>query len=121
LRRVAPNPLFDQFLTNQGYTTVALDALTPSAQIQLFQSAETILAPHGAGLSNLLFCQPGTRVLELSPAREFRPFFWMMGEKLGLPYAILPCQTPADNFNGDMNVPFGRLRALHRMLQAVLF
>jgi hypothetical protein len=120
LRRVAPNPLFDQFLTSQGFTTVALDGLTPAAQIKLFQSAESIIAPHGAGLSNLLFCQPGTRVLELSPAREFRPFFWMMGEKLGLPYAILPCATPDDDFNGDMTVAVGRLRALHRMLQAVL-
>jgi capsular polysaccharide biosynthesis protein len=120
LRRVAPNPLFDAFLTEHCYTTVALDGMTPDAQIKLFQSAESIIAPHGAGLSNLLFCQPGTRVLELSPSCEFRPFFWMIGEKLGLPYAVLPCSTPGDAFNGDMQVQVGRLRALHRMLQGVL-
>jgi len=38
-------------------------------QAQVFQSASLIVAVHGAALTNLVFCQPGTTLLELfSPA-----------------------------------------------------
>ena len=62
-------------------------------QILLFQSAEFIISPHGAGLSNLLFCEPGTKVIELTPSVEVRPFFWMISDKLDLVHGMLFC-TP---------------------------
>ena len=31
---------------------------------QIFGRALMVVAPHGAGLSNLIFCQPGTYVIE---------------------------------------------------------
>jgi len=40
-----------------------------------FQEAEIVSGPHGAGLSNLVFCQPGTRVLELFPGDHISPSF----------------------------------------------
>jgi hypothetical protein len=33
--------------------------------VRLFAEATHILAPHGAGLTNLVFCRPGTAVCEL--------------------------------------------------------
>jgi hypothetical protein len=117
LRDVPPRPELDRFLATHDFTPVILEDLTPEAQIRLFQNADTVIAPHGAGLANLLFCPPGTRVLEISPSCEFRPFFWMIAEKLGLPYAVLPCSTKGNSFNGQLQVELPRLKSLFRMLR----
>jgi hypothetical protein len=117
LREVAANPALAQFLAAQGFTSVVLEDLPPAAQIRLFLHAEMVVAPHGAGLANLLFCPPGTRVLEIAPDTEFRPFFWMIAEKLGFAYGVLPCPTRPAGYNGSLQVDVRRLRALYRMLR----
>ena len=78
------------------------------------------IAVHGGGLANLLFCPPGTRVLELTPDCEYRPFFWAIAQKLGLLYSVLPCPTNDGSFNGDLIVDLPRLRALLRIVRSTL-
>jgi capsular polysaccharide biosynthesis protein len=48
-----------------GLELVLLEEMTIEAQIGLFRDAALIVAPHGAGLTNLVYAQPGCRVLEL--------------------------------------------------------
>ena len=36
-------------------------------QIRLFASAKLVIAQHGAGLSNIVTCAPGTHVVEIGP------------------------------------------------------
>lgn len=48
-----------------GFTPVRLETLTIEQQIRLFANAEIIVAPHGAGLTNIGFCRPGCVVIEL--------------------------------------------------------
>ena len=119
-RRVANNDAVEGFLVSQGFVPVYPEDLTQAEQIALFAGARFVVAPHGAGLANLLFCQAGTRVLEISPNCEFRPYFWMIAEKLGLVYGVLPCATSPGGFNGDMEVEPARLRALSRVLRMTL-
>jgi hypothetical protein len=119
LRRVVNNIMVEQFLTDAGFDAVYPEELPPAAQIDLFASADFIVAPHGAALASLLFCRPGTRVLELSPDTEFRPFFWHISEKLGLIHAVLPCKTTNASFNGHLTVHPQRFRTLYRMLAAI--
>ena len=56
-------------------------------QMEIFQRASVIIGLHGAALSNLIFSQPGTIVLEI-PLRPFDegPYFKLMAEALGLCY-----------------------------------
>ena len=90
-------------------------------QILLFQSAEFIITPHGAGLANLLFCEPETKVIELMPSVEVRPFFWMISEKLDLVHGLQFCDSVGgDGFQSDIRVDLGKLQALIRMLDAHL-
>ncbi len=49
---------FDQF-DNSGNTV--------ADQIAAFASADVVVSPHGAGLSNIAYCRPGTIVVELIP------------------------------------------------------
>ena len=48
-----------------GFTAVRPELLSIPDQIRLFRGAEAIIAPHGAGLTNLGFCRPGCVVIEL--------------------------------------------------------
>ena len=82
-------------------------------QILLFQSADFIIGPHGAGLANLLFCEPGTKVIELMPSTEMRPFFWLIARKLGLVHGMQFCSsTPDQGFQGGVTVDIDKLEAL---------
>ena len=91
------------FLSRYDFETVYLEGLSMAEQIMLFQSAEFIISPHGAGLANLLFCEPGTKVIELMPSVELRPFFWMISEKLDLVHGMQFCMPAGDqNFQSAM-------------------
>lgn len=49
----------------RGFLIVRLAKLPVVEQAALFAGARRIVAPHGAGLANLLFCRAGTMLLEL--------------------------------------------------------
>ena len=41
-------------------------------QIRYFSKADTIISPTGSGLANIVFCNPGTKVIEISPKYNFK-------------------------------------------------
>jgi hypothetical protein len=117
LRDIVNGDEVEAFAVMQGFSLVRLEHMSVAAQISLFQEAEFVMGTHGAGFSNLLFCAAGTRVIEFSPDVEFRPFYWLIGEKLGLHYGVLPCAMTQRAFNSEMVVDLGRLRALLGAMQ----
>ena len=36
-------------------------------QMKIFSNAEVIISPHGSSMANLIFCQKGTKIIEISP------------------------------------------------------
>jgi capsular polysaccharide biosynthesis protein len=52
-------------LARLGFVPVRPERLSLPDQIRLFRGAEAVVAPHGAGLTNLGFCRPGCVVLEV--------------------------------------------------------
>ncbi|MBF2048248.1 MAG: DUF563 domain-containing protein [Elainella sp. C42_A2020_010] len=67
-----------------GFVAVELESLSFFEQIALFAHAEVIIAPHGGGLTNTLFCQPGTCVVELFAPHYIRHYYWVISHQLGL-------------------------------------
>jgi hypothetical protein len=59
------------------------------AQIRLFRGAELIISPHGSALGNLVWCEPGTRVIELLSSSYALNFFLYLSRLLGLRYSYL--------------------------------
>ena len=49
------------------FRTVYAEDLRVEEQMNLFAAARVIAAVHGAGLTNLIFCSPGCRVIEFYP------------------------------------------------------
>lgn len=58
----------EALLVQRGFECFSLERMRVRDQIRLFAEAEMVVAPHGAGLTNLLFASPFTRVLELRPS-----------------------------------------------------
>ena len=63
-----------------------LEELDFDAQWRLMRSADTVIAPHGAGLTDMLFCKPGTRIVEIADPLYPNPNFYAMAAGLGHAY-----------------------------------
>lgn len=66
------------------FQLVELETLSVAEQISLFAHAKVIIAPHGGGLTNLIFCTPGTTVIELFSKNYIRHYYWQVSQQLGL-------------------------------------
>lgn len=64
-RRIVNEAELERALARQGFVAVDAAALTVTEQIALFKGASTIVSPHGSALANLIFCRPGTTVIEI--------------------------------------------------------
>lgn len=73
-------------LAAAGFTRVVLEELSWAEQIAAFRAAKVIVAPHGAGLANLIFCDPGTRVVEIFNRDYVHWNYWQLASLLGLDY-----------------------------------
>lgn len=114
MRRITNHAALAAALRPMGFEEVVLEALPIEEQIRLFRDAEIVVAPHGAGLANLLFA-PHTRVLELFGTRCVSPHFAMLSAALGHPYACL-CRN-GEIKNHDFTVEVSRvLEAVRRLL-----
>ena len=58
-----------------------------------------IYALAGAGLSNLVFCQPGTKVLEFFPEKYVRHAYYDICNQRGLNYHYLLCPSEGNANN----------------------
>ncbi|MBE9178831.1 glycosyltransferase family 61 protein [Oculatella sp. LEGE 06141] len=76
-------------LTKLGFRSVALESLSIAEQIDLFASAKSIVAPHGAGLANLVFSSPGTKVVEFIAPNYVNVNFWALSNQANLDYHYL--------------------------------
>lgn len=65
-------------LKKYGFEPVKMDHNTLQQQANLFCQAEAIVAPHGAALTNLLFIQPGTKVIEFIPYGYVNNCFYVL-------------------------------------------
>ena len=82
-RRVQNEPELVEALKPFGFDVVRLEELSPGEQIALFSEAECIVAPHGAGLANLIYCTRSPTVIELIPGD-----FWGWGYFIQLTHTM---------------------------------
>lgn len=75
-RRVVNEDQVISFLEDWGFTSIALESMSFSEQVLCMASAKIVVAVHGAGLSNLVFCNPGTKVLEIFSPAHVQNTYW---------------------------------------------
>jgi tetratricopeptide (TPR) repeat protein len=90
------------------FEVVDLEDLSVMEQARLFAEAEMVLAVHGSGLTNLVFCQPGTTVVELFSPYYVYPCYWLVANWRQLRYFYLLGQVPEGEFLHQLLYPDSR-------------
>ena len=80
-----------------GFTEVLMSSLSLEEQIVLFNSAKTIVAPHGAGLVNLVFGNEDLNILELIPSNYINDCFYRISVLKQQNYFNLYADSIGDN------------------------
>ncbi len=85
------------FLQKEGFEAIFFENMSVWEQIAMMSQAERFISLHGAGLSNLMFCPTGARVIELineAYARAEYTFpFWKLAHAVSIDYDALFCET----------------------------
>lgn len=124
LRRVLNESEIISFLNKRGFQDVQCENMTFEQQINLFSGAQVVVAPHGAGLTNIMFAPDNTKVLELRSPKHFGICYWRLCNHLNLPYYSLlgegafP-QNSKDltrEINSDMEIDVKKLEEMLNMM-----
>lgn len=87
-------------LVSAGVQIVHCEKYSIKKNASIFRNANIVVAPHGAGLSNIVFCRPGTIVVELFSS-HWSDEFWKLSVACGLNY--IPIQVKLeDNSMADI-------------------
>ncbi len=85
-RKVVNEAELEAFLRNHGYQSVQLAELKFGEQTALLNSASHVISPHGAGFTNLCFCQPNCHVLEIFPPKWTSLCYLYLSDIVGADY-----------------------------------
>lgn len=85
-RRILNNDEVKTYLISKGFIIAQLENMSVEEQLSLFRNAECVVATHGAGLTNVAMCEPGTKVIEILPPFYATPAFWKLARALHLDY-----------------------------------
>lgn len=67
MRRLLNEEAILPALRDLGFEIIRPGEMPLATQVEKFRNARVVLAPHGAGLTNILFCRPGTTLIEIFP------------------------------------------------------
>lgn len=86
-RRIANESDLLPVLANFGFETVHLETIAFPDQIRLMSEAAIVVSNHGAGLTNMMFMEPGARVLEIRKAADaHNNCYFSLASAFSLPY-----------------------------------
>jgi len=113
-RRIENGADVERRLGLAGFVTVFPEELGVAEQARLFRDARLIVAPHGSGLTNLVFAEPGARVLELFPPDwTMQSHYRVLAAQAGIRHAAMVGEAGKDRrARGDFVVPLARLESL---------
>lgn len=106
-----------------GFRRIFAEEYSTPDKARLFFDAECIVGPHGGGFTNLLFCSPGCKVVDMFPPGDFTTYFWVLANANGLEYAYFfgKGQMPTRDRdyiqrNQDIDVDVAQLETLLKKL-----
>ena len=82
-------PLFEA----AGFERVFMEDLSFEEQIELMSQTQVLAGPHGAGLTNMMFCPAGSTVLEIAWLGFPNPNFYALACAMELRYALVEAEV----------------------------
>jgi capsular polysaccharide biosynthesis protein len=95
----------EQELSVMGLQIVRLEDLEWRDQVGLFRHAALVVGPHGAGLSNLVWCVDEPTVVEVFAQDFFNDCYARMAVMLGCRYSYMESQPSPGDGMGRMPIP----------------
>ena len=88
-----------------------MSELTFVDQVSLFNNIDQVVGLHGAGFANIVFCKPGTKVLELKPYTA-GDVIKNLAKTNSLDYSSISIASDAEikNQQGLIHIPLDELR-----------
>jgi hypothetical protein len=97
-----------------GFATYTASGMTFRDQVELFSSCECIVSPHGAGLANMIFSRPGTKIVEIYSELYKVTSMMLLAKVCGLTHAFVPARNVdyrgGNPLRGDWEVDIELLR-----------
>jgi capsular polysaccharide biosynthesis protein len=104
LRRIVNESEIIPILEAHGFETVLCEDLSLAEQIGLFAKTTAVIGAHGAGLTNLIYCDPGSCVGEINTGRVFSHYL-VMARQLDMHFSGFEADpVPAGGSQIDMHV-----------------
>ena len=89
-----------KFFSERGFEILELSKLTVAEQINIFAGADTVVAAHGAGLTNAIYCHQDVKIIEFMPRSYQNPCFLRIGQILKKDWRI--CVFDSETITGDL-------------------
>jgi len=83
-------------LTERGFEAIACENFSREEQAELMSQADVVVAPHGAALTNIVYCRPGTKIIEFYGS-HISPAYWAISRLCKLDYYSHFCFENEDN------------------------
>ena len=110
LRKILNEEEVKNFLKKRGFSILTLSDLSFIDQTKLFYNASEIVGLHGAGFANLIFCKPGTKILELKS--DTAEVLRNLAKKVNLTHedlSVEPSKHSNNNQQGIITIPLNLL------------
>ena len=95
-RRLTNEVELERELMGLGFVCLQTEHLTVTQQAEAFRHADCVVAPHGAGLTNQIFCPAGLGLVELRQPKNATPCYQNLAAACGHRYASVPGQCRPD-------------------------
>jgi capsular polysaccharide biosynthesis protein len=107
-RRISNEEALLPVLERFGFERMVLEDLPFAEQVRLIGSAEVLAGSHGAGLANMCWMEPATKVLELRRRGDAENnCYYSLASALNLEYSYMQCdpvESKSDSHGGDLQV-----------------
>ncbi|WP_080507169.1 MULTISPECIES: glycosyltransferase family 61 protein [Halorubrum] len=101
-RRVSNESELMDVLSDYGFEKYYLEDQNISENIRLFSNADVVVSPHGAGLTDIIFCQD-TTIIELFGSQKTNSYE-TVANTLEIPYRKVDCEPDSTDILVDLNV-----------------
>ena len=119
-RRLANEDDVWPLLEAEAFERVRMEDLSFAEQVALMKETAVLVAPHGAGLTNLMFCPAGAHIVEIADPGFPNPNFYALSCAMGHHYWVVRAESLGDvhPLEKDLRVNPSAIREVLRQLPA---
>jgi len=101
-RRVVNEDELIAMLHDYNFTIIKDEPRSLAEQVRIYKNASFIIGPHGASFTNVIWCEPGTHLLELFSTRYVPAHFRYLAQVMNMRYSAYSYGASSDFAGSDL-------------------